>query len=81
MHTLPLPFALYLYFHPLWRNTGHASNLTSLPSKMISPRLILEMKCRNLELANLPSLSAARVSASAFVCSRAFAEFSTRPPA
>ena len=55
--------------------------LTSLPSRMISPRLILETNCRNLELANLPSLSAASVSARAFVCSSALAEFSTRPPA
>ena len=55
--------------------------LTSLPSRMISPRLILEMNCRNLELVNFPSLSAASVSARAFVCSRALAESPTRPPA
>jgi len=50
-------------------------------SSTISPRLILDTNCRKRLFANLPSLSAASVAASARVCASASPAASARPPA
>lgn len=63
-------------------NSGRrSSGRASLFSSTISPRLILDTNCRKRLLANLPSLSAASVAASARVCASASPLVSARPPA